>query len=362
MRRITDSSQNPAVIRNIDDEAVAILRSARFCAQAALTRRAALDRKGKRDVPLVVLAGENHEFVAHTLHHILFTEMVKRRESVGVCIEQPHNLLEQKYRDICGIKPDELTSAWLKANDHTGVLSIKTMLGFLGYEESNHSKATWLHFFLKHQIPARFNDAARNIFGSDLDMDDPAVQKITGQNTGRIDAKLAKGMYVRNRHMSQSIVPFFKDCGARIIIQQCGNAHVSGLARGCFIWEESIARILKHKDAANLPVLAMPAFHCGFGPKDIPERHTLEDNEWSYVRNLPETRAKYGAVEGIGFKDFDSPLGPVQLRSHQDEADWVNIRMEELGRLDECLSVDELRKQKDVLKAEMTGIFRQGPV
>ncbi len=315
-----------------------------------------------RDVPLVVLAGENHEFVSHTLHHILFTEMVKRRESVGVCIEQPHNLLEQKYRDIRWGEADKLTPVWLKANDKAGVLSIKTMLGFLEYEESYHSKATWLHFLLRHQIPARFNDAARNIFSRDLDMDDPAVQEITGQKAGRIDAKHAKGMFVRNRLISQSIIPFFNDCGARIIIQQCGNAHVAGLARGCLIWEESIARILKHKNPVNLSVLAMPAFHCGFGPKDIPERHTLSDNEWSYVCNLPETRAKYGTVEGIGFKDFDSILGPAQLRTHQDEADWVNVRMEELGRLGECLSVDELTKQKDILKAEMTELFRQGPI
>lgn len=323
---------------NVEEDAAALLASAKRTADVTLSYRAQLDREGKGNQPLVVLAGEMHPVISHTLHHILFTNELLKHESTAALIEQPYDLTYKGYKTLTGVKPTGSELASLKTLHDSRSLSIKTIIAFKNYVEAHHSKMTWLQFLLNNHITVHLTDTSMN--GLYLDPEN-------------VHALSRSGIHLRNQHMFRLSQEIAKTSKARIHIQQCGNAHIAGCNLAGTGWPgyESLLYIFKR---ASVPVLAMPAFDRSFEMADMNFGHKWLAHDFNAAMNIPEATAIYNPITNEPLADFSSDIECQEI-----EAEWINSRMAAIGHAEDCFSVDEIAQIKEAYKGEMSYYFKK---
>jgi len=176
----------------IDEEAAAILHSATQAVKAILDRRAALDREGKKDTPLIVLAGETHSMPAHLVHHMLVLKgLAKSGEKVVFGYEEQYNVLSRPFFKFTDRQPDPAITQYLQAHDQDGTLALQYCSSFLGTSNADHSENILCRYlWRRRKIPVRFTDAAKS--KDCFDPDDPS----TAQSMQACLGKISTGIHV----------------------------------------------------------------------------------------------------------------------------------------------------------------------
>jgi hypothetical protein len=270
--------------RRMDDDVQRLLSSAQEAARAILARRAEMDRAGLQDQPLIVLASESHDKPGHAAFRMLVAEILSHAEKIAVAHEERHNALDVLFSRERGMeRPDTAQSAALHALDRDGSLSLKGLIGTPSVDWNTTAtlpdvRAMELHHLLAGGIPFRCTDAAtarmqpltyEEMLGArdyskqfDLDMNDSSTAtaiRACFNDTAREELTVftAAGVAVRNLHMARSVLDLATDSGARIVIQQCGNAHVRGDAENDVPVSQSLIAKLKGMGAAVMAMLDM---------------------------------------------------------------------------------------------------------
>jgi hypothetical protein len=344
---------------HLDDVATDLLISASHAAEVTLARRAEMDKAGKSDQPLIVLKGEHHHTPWDHLHHFFFLqELLQREERVACCFEAPHNVLATQFTLHEKRVSTEEQAFRFRELERTGILSLKSSLGFVATFDADHTRSILRYFMLRQRVSARFTDVSFVMRGTKilkiLDEEDSSTtdsiracfNKLSGEN---INAILPDGMRVRNHHMAKLAVDFAKVTHARIVIQQCGNLHVLGSNDGNLA-KNSLSAAAPFKEA-GVSLLAMPILLDG-----IPKNHGLYPKEICFIeRGRPAETAIYHP-----FNDQADPRRPAHFECRADEAAFTNGILQRAGMEDACLTPESWREKKVLCRAEMVQIFKQG--
>jgi hypothetical protein len=290
---------------DVETEAAQLRDSAARAAACILARRAALDREGRHNEPLIVLAGEFHSESAHNIHHRLVLQALRAREPVAFAYEEQHSLLDLETRHVLKRAPGRALADRLRAADRNGALSIRAALGAYCSIDFRQTGFTVLfRYLLGNDIPTRFTDVSRP--REDLDMDDPStaasLRACFGDAAAPLDALSPRGMRARNHHMAARVLDFARETKARIVFQQCGDAHVAGDDMMGWPARHSLSVHLKARGAA---ILAMPILSPHFGADDLPPAHGLLPHELHLVAPLPDA----GHFEGARVNGWLKALG-----------------------------------------------------
>lgn len=341
----------------IKADAALVRGSANRVVEAALTRRAAMDRQGKYDQPLLVVLGEIHSIPAHYVHHMLVMEGLRSREKIAVAYEAEHDTLEKEF----GAQHDGQPHATqrLRDRDDAGLLSLKTAVGFCNSTMTDHTSMTLFSYLLRHGLPFRFTDAACNARGF-LDTEDPSTAAALRDCFGaaaRIGGHpgTARGIGARNRHMLAGALSLAKVSGARIVIQVCGNLHVLGDGLEGIAADNSIAVLAKNTGAGVLAVPLVESLATGtFRQANIPLAHGLAADELMVVSGLPEIHAVYDP--GTNRPDPDMPAA---LDSREAEAAYVCGMMKGCALAYAALSVADRRLEAGLRRVEIRKIYKE---
>lgn len=219
----------------IDKDAAAVLNSATKAVSKILARRRELDANGQRDKPLVVLAGESHVESATALHHLLLLKKLRPTEpSTIFTYEFAHDfdrgVANELKIDTSKFNPEE-KSRWL--------LSI--YLDFFSVTFARYAKKVLFNYVLQKDIPFRATDTSmrnHHLNGADPSTRDSLnacsprwhswLRTIFADRSGP-SALEDKGLHARNHHIVKSSLAFGEETGARIIVQHCGYAHITGV-------------------------------------------------------------------------------------------------------------------------------------
>lgn len=226
---------------NIDREAVHLLSAATGAVRAILDRRRALDAGGQYDTPLAVILGESHDSPAHLASQMIILDQLSgwhKAEAakkpgtspVILCHELEHSSLAQLYGHLTNRAATPEIRARLIADDPQGKIAAKTYLGFFALFRCDFSKVALIRSAIAHQVLNFMTDCEKD--GDLLSTSDPDTQAaIASCGLGSAAPGLisAEGVWVRNDHMAKKSLSHAREHGARIILQQCGNAHVVGL-------------------------------------------------------------------------------------------------------------------------------------
>lgn len=332
---------------DFDAEAAAILNSATRAVKAILDRRAALDREGKADVPLVVITGERHSVPAHRVHHMAVIKALREQEPTVVSLEAPHNLSALTYKHLTEIDPNLEVKDRLKASDRIGDVSIKSAI----VESDDHTRTTFFRFLSHNEIPVRFTDAAvtdRNL----IDYEDPSTADSLPAEFNRAANPLAyqkEGVEIRNRHMAKAAASHAREHGARILFHICGGAHIAGDKTLKFPGSESLSAYFK---AQSLPVLAMPIAFKDWEIDELPEDSGLDASEVHIATGVPEREAREPSpVEILG-------NGPYpEFITQDEEADYLNGLLRRTGFRDYQLGLFEFDEEQCSARRDLTRFF-----
>lgn len=335
---------------DLDEEAALLLSSATGAVRKILDRRRALDADGQYDTPLVVILGEAHDNPAHHAHHMLVLDGLKdwqRAERFPgtapliLCHELEHTSLKQAFGHITGVKPTAESGALLTAADPLGKMNAKTYLGFFALFQSDFSKATLLRTTQDSGILNFFTDCDKD--EGRLSTSDPETAQAIAANgcdtKTPIDAISEEGVRIRNDHMARKALHHARDCRARIVFQQCGNAHVVGLDdlhTGTEIYKakDSLSAAFKKLGAS---VLAMPQTGSALETMDVSAHHALGDEEFFAVEKLPAHSTAYNPFTNQALPGAED--GAFTSRAH--EAAYLTALLDRAGIGHAALSLSD---------------------
>ncbi|MGH8101494.1 MAG: hypothetical protein ACREIW_09360, partial [Chthoniobacterales bacterium] len=171
-----------------------------------------------------------------------------------------------------------------------------------------------------------------------------------GNAMAAIGAEYPDVVFVRNHHMAAKAQEHAQATGARIMIQQCGDAHVAWHKGWNYRAQDSLSAVFR---ARNIPFQAMPVLCAKFRVVDIPADHGLTGEETLFVSGLPETEARYD--------EFDRPVWnrSAGLQCRADEAACLNALLAHLDRKTDCLSVGGYLAQKEESNSYMKKLFQE---
>jgi hypothetical protein len=309
---------NPALNpKTLNRDAQAVISSAHAAAQEIFDRRLALDRAGKQDLPLIVIAGERHTQPAHLVHHMLVLKALMQTEPTAVAWESSHNRLEKTFEEVAGRPPDARQKARLIKADRAGDLSLKDLLAYDAGKDAPYAHKVLQSFLLRRGVPVQLVDTA--FTANDLlDSADPStaesLRACFGNAASRRQHHSPAGLWARNHHMVEKTLEFVQDIQPRILVLMCGTAHVAGNRTTRDPAYHSLAALFKEQ---GLPVLAMPVVTRG--RRKLPANHGLAPEELFLVRGLPNIDAFYDPTENAPV-----PSHPAILQSRRAEATYVN--------------------------------------
>jgi hypothetical protein len=326
---------NPADLGNIDLDADAerIRNSARVVGNAVIERRAALDRNGHADQPLLVLLGESHNKPGDRVHHIAVLDQVMKHETSVVWADETISRLTQKvFYDVTGTPVSAEVRGKLAEADAHGDISLKSRISDSDTTMANHSRAALFHALARRHVPTRFVDAQS--------------ENRRGRVAGMLEA--------RNRFMFDRTVTFADEMKARIVFLRCGSAHVLGGQRPdgtVSAAADSLAGLAKK---AGIPVLAVPILSGFLQRKQLPPDHGLNADELLPVESLPEVLASYSPDTGKALKYV---FNDAALSSRTQEAAYLNGLLERLGLKDDALTIADYRRGIATYSADLKSLF-----
>lgn len=268
----------PHLALRVDADAAATLGSATQAVKLILARRQELDRAGQADTPLIVLAGETHINPAHYIHHMLVLKgLLAAGQKVAVGNESPDDLY-QLFSVAAGRSPDTEGKDALLRLDPGGSLSVRWRLVMVG-KDAGYSCFSFYRFLLRHGVPFRCVDAARDREEKYLDHKDRSsaqhMKLCLGDIAENIPLDSGPGVQIRNHHMAHRTSEFAEETGARIVFLRCGNAHVAGQVDtrdGRLVHEP------RHSLSALFRSLHLPFFALLAG-RNVPADHGLARQE-----------------------------------------------------------------------------------
>lgn len=337
----------------IDADAAAILNNACHAVETILARRRALDARGENDKPLVVLSGEIHSMPAHYVHHMMVLKQLKTAEpSLALACEYEHNHLCETFHRQTGQRASAELAENMRAQDNKGALTVKARLAWSRNLWADHSHATFSHFLLQQKIPVFFTDAS--VEGGSLNAADPSTAESMhacfGKAAGYLHPCSRHGQKIRNHHMAGRIVHYAAERQPRIIVQQCGIAHIAGDAADKWPASESLSSGIK---AAGFPVLAEFLLSADFHKQSIPGDHELGEQEIIFVEGLSQKEAMY---DEYARRPASRPYA-VDFICRAQEAEYLNALLTETGMERHCLGIAQYKERREELADEMTGRF-----
>lgn len=329
-------------------DAAATLDSATQAVKLILARRQELDRAGRADSPLVVLAGEQHTVPAHYIHHMLVLKgLLAAGQKIAVGEERPRNDLSRLFFSVAGRLPDPSGMEEIRRLDSGGALSLKSGISFSN-KWAGYSSFLLCLFLLRRGVAFRHVDAAETVRegGSFIDSSDSlaaqSLQACSSTVAGKdVDAHSAEGIHVRNDHMARRIRELAEDSGARIVFLRCGGAHVAGIS-GHYEARHSLSAIFR---SWNEPFFALRVRN------DSPPDHGLKEGEGFLVGAPPDIRAAYGSGGDTG-KEAGTP-DPCLLDNEADEAAYVHALARRTGLEEIVLSSGERIKEQEKARRDI---------
>lgn len=254
-------------------------------AAVILKKREEMDRDGRKDDTLVIVAGENHSYLYNHLYHMLTLQIVQRQErSVCIGYECEHDVLDKMRKE------KNRTEGVLPAvHDPMGHLVLKAMAS-VPTMYVPHLTTLMSRFFIEKGFPVFMGDASYATNKNALILD-PANSVSTRRSIGntfsnftsmdQIDGTSREGWQIREDHMAQSIVDYANGHKPRIIYQKTGNGHVPGICADLGV------KAMPFFSGQKLSVLAMP-IHDSEEP--IPLEQLEEISDMHEVRGMPQFR------------------------------------------------------------------------
>ena len=352
-----------------------------------LAKRRAMDARGEREIPLIVLSGECHTDPRDHLRHMLVLDALRKEESaIGVAYEFEHNRAEQEYVLSGRTLTDAAKAAIAAANDR-GALSVRTSYRPMPWRMGLHSRATLFRYLQRSGLPLKFNDCARP-YEYKLDFNDPATAQSVEEYYAANDMLPAQelhvsdveGIGVRNVHMLKHAEAFVHRHGLRILFQQCGDTHVLGGCNGK-VMKDSLAYLLKKRDYIavvaltneergrdyNIQADGSPLLTEGevsfrpsiSGVDAVYNATSLKKpnidwrlDTWSLIKKMIKAHDDTGDTQCINeaakrrYGDVTKPLAckPSYLENRRAEAFYANSLLSALGRDQDRMSVKTFRR------------------
>lgn len=329
--------------KDINAHAALILNDAVRAVSHILKRRAAMDRKGERDAPLVVLAGEDHTVPAYRLLFLKMLDALHSREDILVCQEIETRLVHDVYADHIKARVEIIPE--LSARDHRGALSLKSHMSCIELHGGHHTQHILNNAILRNDIPVMFNDAAFRTQGAheyidDKDPDTRASMQacLNGRTLPRLHLNTQASMHLRNHHMVTQALQSFSKHSPRIMIQQCGARHIGGDYDFCSPVQSLGALWAKNGTATTALI------NHGIIPADTPSLAQVDKIRMFDFSILP---------------DYTTPPDAPKLRhaAHGAEAAYSNAILQRMGIGQYCVGNDERRENEYTYLNEVIDIF-----
>lgn len=335
------------VISGGEDEHSRIIFGAMDSAERILKERYRLDREGRADEPLVVVIGEQHDYPAHYLHHMLVLKTLQQSGEKTVCgLENRDSIVTNWLRYSKGYDEDDsvLYSAYNEANENGG---IGLMYVYAGGEPTlaPYAQKVFQRNLIDSGIPVRFTDAALVYKSTEngthseeqcLDPYDPqtkqSMEECWVEREKDFSPYEPDGIWIRNHHAARLIEDFADNQNARILVQFSGNAHVLGKNDGLdpvyLPGTESLSAGIKER---KLPVMAIVLNNRDFHQAHIPDNHRLDTERQVHIlEGLPDF--KYAQNTHFFEEIFVSK-----------EQEWVDDMLRSVGMAGAILTIDDPR-------------------
>ena len=327
-------------VKEIDPEAAAILKSATKAAKKILAKRKELDKEGKQDQTLFVLAGENHWRPAQRLHHILLLEALKQNEeTMTVAYEYEYNFAkDQDFReyvaeleDVKPSKVDEYLDFYTDNPIGKGMCDMYVNMSSQSMQSNYAMRTLSTYLFNSHvsnlgEFVALNSDAARTKKDK-LSLKDEftkaCVKACLGKEKRNVSITSPDGMWVRNVHMASKLYQYADIQESRIAVQLCGQTHVNGdgkknipekSLRGVFeAWAQPVFSVFLDGESKEMK---------GIKTKDRINGRGLPADEAFYDPDLKKKDQDY-----TGFSKADRP----DIQSHRKEKNFVNRKLDSMG-------------------------------
>lgn len=335
------------------EDAAALRASAMQAVEFILARREALDRDGRADVPLAVLAGEDHSAPAHYVRHMLILkELSARAVKTTVCHEMPHDILRNVLLWFSDGREDVLTMERMqRERGRDDAFILRTLMACCGMNTADHSYFIFKRFLLRHGFPLVLADASMTSAGTLNALDWSTAESLSAcfdYAVNDLDMNSSAGVFVRNEHMVRKALERARENGTGILFVPCGSDHIAGNRLDGFPVRQSLSAIFREKE---IPVAAMPVVKGGVD--DLPRDHGLGANELHRI-GLP------GPLIMVGYDpETDEPRAgfPQDMCRRRDEAAYVNALLERTGLVEECLTVAEHKALKSSCRDEVSPQF-----
>jgi len=366
------------IISNGESEHSQIIFGAMESAERILQERYRLDREGRADEPLVVVVGEQHDFSAHHLHHMLLLKTLQHSGEKTVCgLENRDSIVTNSLKNTCGYDEDDeiLRASYSEANKD-GDMGL--MYAYVSAEPTlaPYAQKVFQRNLIDSDMPVRFTDAALIYKSTEkgthteehrLDKNDPAtaqsIQECWVEQEKEFSPFEADGFWIRNHHAARLIEEFAEEQQARIVVQFSGNAHVLGKNDGLdpvyLPAEESLSACVKER---GLPVLALILSNRDFHQGHMPDNHRLDrEREVHILEGLPDFKYKqdsalfedaFTSKEQEWVDDMLASIGMDGTQMNADDPRWAEAPAEYREKLERFDRIFQ-RKQAE----QMVGVY-----
>lgn len=342
-----DLAYKPA---DIDAQAAAVLNSSVRSVKHILDHRAHLDQIGLQNQPMVVMIGEKHSNVAHRVNQILILKQLISKENIAFAFEESHNSLA-----LLNDEEDPEYAAYKKQmrlldRETCGTLSLKNAIAGNYDLSAPLSKFALDRLLLKNNIKTFFCDVARDVDGC-VDQKDISSLESLRVFAGRelpdsVSTLDELGMAVRNHHMAKMVMDFAALHQPRIVVLQCGAAHVMDPQAEGF---SNDGKKFEGKDYTLPSFFKRAAFPSVAIVQSVREG-MIPDNSMRVCGDLPNTYAVYNPATGEPFREEYF----YHIRSAKAELSYFNALMSRTGCDSEKVSLADWKSTREQCEKDMS--------
>ncbi len=330
-----------AAVEKIDPEAAAILSSAVSAARKIIKCRAELDKAGKHDQPLYILAGENHWQSAQRLHHVVLIEALRQQdEFMSVAYEYPfvqgsEKDLKRLLRYLGWVDEGRVSKeAWdyyLETPLGKGKLDLISNVLSTSHQSPYAMQVLSSYMFKMHirnygRFLAFNSDAARtpkNKLSLRDDFTKACVEDCLGAVKSGISLTSQEGMWIRNLHMVRRLRDYAEWQGARYAVQLCGQDHINGDGEECPP-EQSLRAIFNDMAQPVFSVFQMAdkADMAGIPAKEKNNGKAIPDYEAYYDSDVKKSEQPYRKLPEDMWPEF---------RTRRQEKKFIDSKLKNMG-------------------------------
>ena len=207
------------------------------------------------DVPLVILAGEDHWRSIHVvLQQVVLAECLKSKIPVALGFELAHDYADRLVESGKIISFDAFNFS-KEVKNYAAYQSYPTKLAPLAHK-------ALLSFCLRNGISTSFNDLSVKGSGSSwkINLEDDFTRAMFAEAFGSelnedVSPTKSNGINLRNRAIVSNAMSHIKRARSRLYVQATGSAHVFGYEDFGWPYDESLCKKFFEEGCAVLPVL-----------------------------------------------------------------------------------------------------------